>query len=71
MPEWLDKNEVNRIASKYELAKYLSEETGIPWHVDHIIPLQGENVCGLHVPWNLRVIPAYENTNKRNTIRSL
>jgi hypothetical protein len=40
--------------------------TGIEWHVDHIIPLQGKNVSGLHTPYNLQVIPASWNTAKGN-----
>lgn len=51
----------------YALAKEMTEETGIPHHVDHIVPLQGDNVSGLHVSTNLQVIPAEDNLRKGNS----
>ena len=67
-PTWLTESHNLHIQCKYSLAKMLSKETGIQYHVDHIIPLKGKTVCGLHVPWNLRVIPALDNLRKSNKI---
>ena len=67
-PPWLSKEYLEQIRTEYELAAWCSKMMGIKYHVDHIIPLQGKQVCGLHVPWNLRVIPATENIRKGNKL---
>jgi hypothetical protein len=65
-PKWLTKEDYEKIKTMYGLALFLNETTDTEWHVDHIIPLQGKLVSGLHVPDNLQVIPAKENLIKRN-----
>lgn len=65
-PGWLTKADRERIASIYAEAATKSAGSGIPHDVDHIVPLRSKVVCGLHVPWNLRAIPAHENRSKSN-----
>jgi hypothetical protein len=65
-PNWLTEEHNNEIQQFYWLAKDLQAITGETYHVDHIVPLKGENVCGLHVPWNLQVLPADINLSKGN-----
>ena len=65
-PPWLNKDQLIQIEEFYIKAAELTKQTNIKYHVDHIIPLQGKNVSGLHVPWNLQVIPASENLSKSN-----
>lgn len=63
MPPWADLDEIESV---YLAAHLAGEQTGIMHHVDHIVPLKHNLVCGLHVPANLRVITATENLLKRN-----
>ena len=64
-PAW--DSDAHLIIAKYQLAAMLSKASGIPHHVDHIIPLQGRKVSGLHVFSNLRVIPGSDNVKKSNS----
>ena len=65
-PTWLMPEHHAHIKRTYKLAKTLEDITGDKYHVDHIIPLQGNEVCGLHVPWNLQVVSASLNLSKSN-----
>lgn len=51
----------------YVLARYLSKATGVSWHVDHVVPLRGTNVCGLHNEFNLTILPGAFNMTKSNS----
>jgi len=68
MPQWLSPIHRAQIQEEYDVAKAVTVQTGIEHHVDHIVPLQGKTVCGLHVPWNLQVITARENLSKKNKV---
>ena len=67
-PKWLTAEQKMEIRLRYRLAIELSRRTGIRHAVDHIVPLQGETVCGLHVPWNLEVLTQEENLKKYNRL---
>lgn len=68
VPKWLSDKDKKSIKAIYKLARELSLLSDTNYVVDHIVPLQGDNVCGLHVPWNLQVITAIENLKKGNQL---
>lgn len=65
-PKWLTRKQIAAIRHMYQIAITMSKTTGEAYVVDHIIPLQYPYVCGLHVPWNLRVVTREENAVKSN-----
>jgi hypothetical protein len=62
-PPW---SELDKIEVLYKNAKELEELTGLQYHVDHIVPLQNKDVCGLHVWSNLQILEASINLTKKN-----
>jgi 5-methylcytosine-specific restriction endonuclease McrA len=67
-PPWLSKEHKLQVREMYITAQRLTKMTGERYAVDHIIPLRSTFVCGLHVPWNLRVITQEENLRKSNKL---
>lgn len=67
-PKWLTREQLDAIKQVYAEALKLKSLTGVAYAVDHIIPILGDNVCGLHVPWNLQVITQEENLRKSNKV---
>ena len=67
-PKWLTERHLYEMQCIYKVAAQLTAHGSEKWHVDHIIPIRGKEVCGLHVPWNLQVLPAKINMQKGNSI---
>lgn len=65
-PAWLTDFDKLKIKCMYQMSAMYARENGEQFHVDHIIPLQGANVSGLHVPSNLQIMKALENISKKN-----
>lgn len=68
-PRWLTDEQKEEMRIEYQLAQWCSDVMGDEYHVDHIVPLKGKLVCGLHVPWNLRVIRGADNRSKGNRFK--
>lgn len=58
-PPWLNQSQIAELRAIY-MARKVGE------HIDHIVPLKNDLVCGLHVPWNLQTLPAGVNLSKSN-----
>ena len=68
-PKWLSEEHLVAMQCKYSVATMLNKYGVEKWTVDHIIPLQGKTVCGLHVPWNLQIMTQFNNFSKGNKLR--
>ena len=64
-PKWASNDKINAI---YRQARDCSERYGEPYHVDHMVPLNSQYVCGLHCEQNLQAIPARRNLSMSNLI---
>jgi hypothetical protein len=60
-PNWSDKDAIRRM---YIVAKFMNEKLGEDYQVDHVIPLKGKSICGLHCETNLQLLSARENRIK-------
>jgi len=67
-PAWLTAIQKAQIYEFYEIALARTLQTGISCDVDHIVPLRGKHVRGLHVPWNLQILTEEENARKYNKL---
>lgn len=67
-PPWLNRKQKSEIRQLYQIAITMTKTTGEQYVVDHIVPLRSDFVCGLHVPWNLRVMTQEENLKKSNKL---
>ena len=65
-PTWLSPFDRLKIKCYYSVAAMLARNNKEPWHVDHIVPLQGKLVSGLHVPNNLQFLRGVDNVRKKN-----
>lgn len=70
-PKWVTDSDLSAMNEVYKEARSLTRKTGIRHQVDHIIPINGEKVSGLHVPQNLQILTQAENVSKSNIYAEL
>lgn len=68
VPKWLTTEHKQVMQLMYAVARRVSKETGVVHELDHIYPLSGETVCGLHCPENLQLLTQTQNRSKHNRI---
>jgi hypothetical protein len=66
LPSWLSNEDLDKIKLVYEKAKWLESVTGFKYDVDHVIPINGKNVCGFHIWENLQILERSLNRRKYN-----
>jgi hypothetical protein len=66
-PAWFGEFDELVMQAAHELTAIREAATGIKWEVDHVVPLAGKKVCGLHVAGNIQVIPMAANRRKSNS----
>lgn len=69
IPSWFSEFDEFVFQQAYELSALRHNETGIAWHVDHMIPLRARKCCGLHCADNIQVIPSVMNLEKHNKMQ--
>lgn len=67
-PKWLTESQINQMKDIYKEAHLRTKIERIKYEVDHIIPINNKDVCGLHVPWNLQILTEFENISKHNKL---
>lgn len=67
-PKWMTVEHKTDMKKLYLLSQKFEKLFGLKYHVDHIVPLNGEDVCGLHVPWNLQILESKLNLKKSNRL---
>lgn len=67
-PSWLTLEDKQAIHDIYLLCAEMTVSENVKYEVDHIVPLSGDTVCGLHVPWNLQILEQYANRSKGNKL---